>query len=111
MFFWLGRTLARIDPMYGAPCGAPAWPARLLCMASKWVLIFPGGVIDRVRADLLVSLAIRVCSSLMRMPGTAVAIGRYGPRISAGAAGLRAQESIVLAPPPCAMEIARSRAR
>src|SRR3954452_3083011 len=99
MFFSLGRTLARTDPMYGASCGAPACPARLLCMASKWLLMLPGWVIDRIRANLLVSFAIRVCSSLIRMPGTAMAIGLYGPRISSGAPGLRSQVSRWLGPP------------
>ena len=41
------------------------------------------------QAKCSVSLARRVCSSLMRMPGTVVAIGLYGPRISAGAFGLQ----------------------
>src|SRR5215472_2098619 len=99
MFFWLGRTLARIDPMYGASAGAPAWPARLLCIASKWLLMLPGWVIDRMSANRLVSFAIRLCNSLIRMPGTAVAIGLYGPRISSGAFGLRSQVSRWLGPP------------
>src|SRR6476469_2808042 len=33
------------------------------------------------------------------MPGTVVATGRYGPRISAGASGLRSQVSRWLGPP------------
>src|SRR5206468_3723481 len=74
-FFSLGRTLANTDPMYGESCAAPACPARLLCMASKWLLMLPGCVIDRMSAKCLVSLAIRGWSSLMRIPGTAVAIG------------------------------------
>src|SRR5438874_4308432 len=91
--------------MYGESDGAPAWPARLLCMASKWLLMLPGWVIERMRANLLVSFAIRVCSSLMRMPGTAVAMGLYGPRISAGAAGLRSQVSRWLGPPHSRMKM------
>ena len=61
--------------MYGASAGAPAWPLRQWCMASKWLLMFPTCVIDRIRQKCWVSLARRGCSSLMRMPGTVVAIG------------------------------------
>ena len=32
---WLGRTFARIEPMYGESAGASAWPLRQWCMASK----------------------------------------------------------------------------
>ena len=45
---------------------------------------------------------IRACSgrcSQTRMPGTRVAIDRYGPRISAGASGLGSHMSIWLGPP------------
>jgi hypothetical protein len=35
----------------------------------------------------------------MRIPGTVVAMGLYGPRISAGASGLRSQVSRWLGPP------------
>ena len=38
--------------------------------------------------------------SLTNVPGTAVATGSNGPRISAGASGLRSHMSIVLGPPP-----------
>ncbi len=37
----LGRTFARMEPMYGESAGAPAWPLRQWCMASKWLLMFP----------------------------------------------------------------------
>src|SRR4051812_7165218 len=96
---WLGRTLARIEPMYGESSGAPAWPLSRWCMASKWLLMLPTCVIDRIRDQWFVILARRGWSSLMRMPGTAVAIGLYGPRISAGASGLRSQVSRWLGPP------------
>ena len=56
-------------------------------MASKWLLMFPGWVIERMRQSLSVCLASSVCSSLIRIPGTAVAAGLNGPRISAGASG------------------------
>ncbi len=61
--------------MYGASAGAPATPLRRLCMASKWLLIGPACDIDRIRQKWSVRSARRVCSSLMRMPGTFVAIG------------------------------------
>ncbi len=35
--------------MYGASAGASAWPLRQWCMASKWLLMFPTCVIDRIR--------------------------------------------------------------
>src|SRR5215212_10152007 len=95
----LGRTFDSTEPMYGESAGAPAWPLRQLCMASKWLLMLPGCVIDRIRAKSLVILASRVFSSLIRMPGTAVAIGLYGPRISSGAPGFRSQVSRWLGPP------------
>ena len=44
-------------------------------MASKWLLIGPTCDIDRIRQKWSVRFARRVCSSLMRMPGTFVAIG------------------------------------
>ena len=72
---WLGRSLASMEPMYGASAGAPATPLRQLCMASKWLLIGPVCVIDRIRQKCLAWSARRVFSSLMRMPGTVVAIG------------------------------------
>src|SRR5262249_26330687 len=90
MFRCAGRTLASTEPMYGESWGAPACPARLLCIASKWLLMLPGWVIDRMRAKCLVSFAIRGCSSLMRLPGTAGATGWDGPRVGGGGGGLRA---------------------
>ena len=59
MFRWLGRTLARIEPRYGESGGAPAWPLRQLCMASKWLLMLPGCVIERISAKCFVSFASR----------------------------------------------------
>src|SRR5262245_52562792 len=105
MFRCVGRTLASTEPMYGESCAAPACPARLLCMASKWLLMLPGWVIDRMSAKCLVSFAIRGCSSLMRIPGTAVAMGLYGPRISAGAAGFRSHVSRWLGAPQSRMKM------
>ncbi len=61
--------------MYGASLGAPAWPARQWCMASKWLLMLPTCIIVRMTAMCFVSGARRVCSSLRCRPGTAVAIG------------------------------------
>ena len=46
-----------------------------------------------------------MCSSLIRMPGTAVAAGLYGPRISAGASGFRSQVSRWLGPPHSRMKM------
>src|SRR5215211_5440975 len=74
----LGRTLASTEPMYGAPAGAACWPARQLCMASKWLLMLPGCVIERIRAKCFASFAMRGCSSHSCIPGTVVAIGLYG---------------------------------
>src|SRR5208337_1307623 len=39
---WLGRTFASTEPMYGESNGALGSPLRLLCMASKWLLMLPG---------------------------------------------------------------------
>src|SRR5687767_11863809 len=61
--------------------------------------MLPGWVIERIRQKSFVSFESRVCSSLIFIPGTAVEIGLYGPRISAGAAGLRSQVSRWLGPP------------
>ena len=46
-----------------------------------------------------VSFANSVCISLMRMPGTLVAMGMYGPRIVSGALGFISQVSMWLGPP------------
>ena len=75
MLRWLGRTFDRMEPMYGASAGASAWPLRQWCMASKWLLMLPTCVIERIRLKCCVNLARRVCSSLMCMPGTVVAMG------------------------------------
>ena len=55
--------------------GAPAWPLSRWCMASKWLLMLPTCVIERIRQMSPAILARRVCNSLMRMPGTVVAVG------------------------------------
>ena len=60
---WLGRTFARTEPMYGESAGASAWPLRQWCMASKWLLMFPTCVIDRIRLKCWVRVARRGCSS------------------------------------------------
>src|SRR3954454_14686417 len=83
--FLLRRTFDRMEPRYGASCGALCWPASRLCIASKWLLMLPGCVIERMSVNWLAIFAIRGCSSLMRTPGTLVCAGLYGPRISAGA--------------------------
>jgi hypothetical protein len=44
-------------------------------MASKWLLMLPTCRIERTMAKSLLIFASRVCSSLMRMPGTFVAAG------------------------------------
>ena len=68
-------------------------------MASKWLLMLPTCVIERMREKCCVRPESRGCSSLIRIPGTFEAIGLYGPRISSGAPGLRSQVSMWLGPP------------
>src|SRR5436190_21727132 len=91
--FWLGRTFARIEPRYGESCGALCWPDSRLCIASKWLLMLPGCVIERMSANLFAIFASRGCNSAMRTPGTVVCAGLYGPRISLGASGFRSHMS------------------
>ena len=85
----LGRTLDRTEPMYGASSGAPAWPLRQWCMASKWLLMLPTCVIDRMRRNAWPAVARRVCSSLSRMPGTARGDGLVGAADSLRRVGLQ----------------------
>ena len=59
----------------------------------------PGCVIELMSVNWSVSFASSVCISLMRMPGTLVAMGWYGPRIVSGASGFMSQVSTWLGPP------------
>ena len=52
-----------------------------------------------------VNFANCVCISLMRMPGTSVEMGLYGPRIEAGALGFISQVSTWLGPPQSSTKI------
>src|SRR5688572_10907172 len=104
-FRLLGLCLATNEPRYGWSSGMPCWtrltdwPLSRLCMASKWLLIAPGWVMELISVNWSVSLASSVCISLIRMPGTLVAMGWYGPRIDAGASGFMSQVSTWLGPP------------
>jgi hypothetical protein len=44
-------------------------------MASKWLLMLPTCVIERISVRCFASAGSRVCSSETRMPGTAVSTG------------------------------------
>ena len=59
----------------------------------------PGCVIELMSVNWSVSFASRVCISLMRMPGTLVEMGLYGPRYASGALGFMSQVSTWLGPP------------
>src|SRR5438067_14931 len=67
--------------------------------------MLPGCDIERIRHSCPASLARRGCRSLMRMPGTVVAIGWYGPRIPSGAIGFRSHVSRWLGPPHSRMKM------
>ena len=54
---------------------------------------------ERTRQYRSASAASRGSNSPIRVPGTEVAIGLYGPRTSSGASGFGSQVSIWLAPP------------
>src|SRR3954465_12775445 len=90
----LGLCLATNEPRYGCSSGCPCWtrltdwPLSRLCIAPKGLLwgaggeglwMAPGCVIELMGVNWSVSLASSVCISLMRMPGTLVAMGWYGP--------------------------------
>ena len=62
------------------------------CAASSWF-------IDRTIASRCACWASSGKCSLIEIPGTLVAIGRNGPRISSGASGLGSQVSSWLGPP------------
>src|SRR5690349_5770100 len=91
MFRVLGRARATWQPRYGWSFVTPwatrsvDWPLKRLCIASKWLLIAPGCCIELISVNWSVTFASSVCISLIRMPGTRVAIGSYGPRIDIGA--------------------------
>src|SRR6056297_468277 len=59
----------------------------------------PGWVIELMSANWSDTCASFVCISLMRMPGTLVETGLYGPRIVVGALGFMSHVSIWLGPP------------
>src|SRR5580700_6963259 len=59
----------------------------------------PGCIIELMSVNWSVNFANCVCISLMRMPGTLVEMGWYGPRIVEGALGFISQVSIWLGPP------------
>src|SRR5690349_1107152 len=105
MFRLLGLCLATTEPRYGRSSGTPwatrwfDWPLSRLCIASKWLLIAPGCDIELISVNWSVSCESCVCISLMRMPGTLVAMGLYGPRMVSGASGFMSQVSIWLGPP------------
>ena len=62
-------------------------------MASKWLLMPPGWVTERIKQNWSVILASFVCISLSCIPGTFVRMGLYGPRYSEGAFGFMSQVS------------------
>ncbi len=101
----LGLCLATNEPRYGWSSGTPSatrftdWPLSRLCIASKWLLMAPGWVIELISVNWSVTLASSVCIWLIRMPGTLVAMGLYGPRIVSGASGFMSQVSTWLGPP------------
>ena len=91
--------------MYGESAGAPAWPLRQWCMASKWLLMLPTCVIERIRLK---------CAGQLGQPRVQLADAHAGDRRgdrlvgaanSAGAAGFRSQVSRWLGPPHSKMKM------
>ena len=54
---------------------------------------------ERIKVQCLASLAVSGSNSQISIPGTSVAMGRNGPRTSAGASGFKSNVSKWLGPP------------
>ena len=79
------------------------WPVMQTCMPPSCPPL--PWVIERTRQKRLAMLANRGSISPSRTPGTAVAIGLYGPRMPSGALGLGSNESMCEQPPYCTMKM------
>ncbi len=100
-----GRSFDRTEPKLGKSSGVGptsprargrrpviiVWQAEP-CEASPWV-------IDRTIASRSIRFASRGRCSVIRMPGTFVAIGLNSPRTPSGASGFMSQMSMWLGPP------------
>src|SRR5687768_1447768 len=92
-----GFSLVTIAPTGVADRSGLDWPASSIRLAMSWIGTVC--VIDRMTAYLSARRASCGISSPTWKPGTAVGIGLYGPRSSAGAFGFGSQESSWERPP------------